>query len=513
MHRLTRLSAIAIAALTLVVGATQAQETYADPHGRFVTPVPPGWSTEATPDVVTFRRSDPDGVLHVLAPVGEEQRVLTSAMAILVDPPLDPAFVASPLQVTPAALPSGVWTQRIYLVGDEILAALTLERGAYTVLVLAKATQAAFVQAVNDAVNRVVAGLEVLIPEPVADDPADLPYLVEEVAFASGDVTLAGVLSLPPTPGPHPAVALVSGSGAQDRDGANPSLPGYLPLRWLADHLARSGFAVLRWDERGVGESTGDHEEADTADLADDLEAGVTFLSTRSEIDPERVGILGHSEGGIIVALVAARTTDVAFVVSMAGPAVSYAEGVVKQVERILETGGAGPEAVAEAVAQQERVVALALAEDWDALTAFLTAIAAAQAEALPEATRAQLGDLDAFVANQVAGQVAAFQSPWMRWFLSHDPAVDWARVTVPVLALFGGLDVQVDVEQNRAPLEAALAAAGNDDVTIVVFDDANHLFQRAVTGGPEEYLRLEMAFAPGFLQEISAWLAERFLP
>jgi len=164
MHRLTLLRALALAALAHVAGATQAQETYADPHGRFVTPVPPGWSTEATPDVVTFRRTGPDGVLHVLAPIGEEQRVLTSALAMLFDPPFDPAFAAAPLQATPAALPSGVWTQRIYLVGDEILAALTLERGDHTVLVLAKATQAAFVQAVNDAVNQVVAGLEVLIP-------------------------------------------------------------------------------------------------------------------------------------------------------------------------------------------------------------------------------------------------------------------------------------------------------------------------------------------------------------
>ena len=513
MNHLTRLRVLAFAAFVLLLGAAQAQETYADPQGRFVTPVPQGWSTAATPDVVTFRRTDPDAVLHVLAPVGEEQRVIAGALAMLFDPPLDPAFAASPLQETPVALPSGAWTQRLYVVGDEIIAAISLERGGFTVLVLARATQAAFMQAANAAVNQVVAGLEVLIPETVADDPVDLPYLVEQVTFASGDVTLAGVLSLPPTPGPHPAVALVSGSGAQDRDGANPALPGYQPLRWLADHLTRAGFAVLRWDERGVGASTGDHEGADTTDLADDLEAGVAFMRGRADIDAERVGVLGHSEGGIIVALVAARTTDVAFVVSMAGPAVSYAEGVVKQVERILEAGGVNPEAVAEAVAQQERVVELALAEDWAALTEFLTGIATAQAEDLPEATRAQLGDLDAFVANQVAAQVAAFQSPWMRWFLAHDPASSWERVTVPVLALFAGLDVQVDVEQNRAALEAALAEAGNDDLTIVVLDDANHLFQRAVTGGPDEYLRLDMAFAPGFLESISSWLVERFLP
>jgi len=504
---------LVLTTILLACGSATAQERYADPQGRFVTPVPAGWTTEATPGVVTFRRTDPEGVLHVLASIGEEQRVITSALAMLVDPPPDPAFAAAPLQTSPVALPSGVWTQRLYVFGDEILAVLTHERGGTTVMVLAKATQASFMQAVNAATNEVLAGLEVLIPQPESLAPGDLPYALEEVAFASGDATLAGVLSIPRGAGPFPAVALVSGSGAQDRDGANPALPGYLSLRWLADHLTRQGFAVLRWDERGVGASTGDHERATTADLADDLEAGVAYLRARPDVDPERVGVLGHSEGGLIVAMVAARAPEVAFVVAMAAPAVPYAEGVVKQVERIAETSRMPAEAVAEAVAQQTRLVELALAEDWAGFEAFLTEVTAAQVAALPEATRAQLGDVDTFVAQQVAAGVAAFQTPWMRLFLAYDPADDWSRVTVPVLGLFARLDVQVDLEQNLPPYEAALAEAGNGDVTVVILDDANHLFQRAVSGGVDEYLRLEMAFAPGLLQEISSWLKARFLP
>ena len=164
-------------------------------------------------------------------------------------------------------------------------------------------------------------------------------------------------------------------------------------------------------------------------------------------------------------------------------------------------------------MAQQREGVQLAQAEDWEGLEAHLIAVLTAQVEALPEDHRAQLGDAEGLIALQAAASVASFQSPWLRYFFDYDPRDDLRQITVPVLALFGELDVQADVDQNRGPFEAALAAAGNDDVSVVVFPRANHLFQEAVTGNVDEYLALEMAFLPGFLDTISDWLSERFLP
>lgn len=504
--------AIALLAV-LLLGSAAAQERYADPLGRFTTPIPAGWTATATPDVLTLRHADPDGTLHLLAPIGAEMDVVAAALAILVDASLDAAFAATPLQAGAVPLPSGTWVQRIYQHGDDIVAAISHERAGYTVLVLAQASQAAFMQAVNAATNEILLGLEILIDEPTTEDPGDLPYGVIETTFVSGDATLAGTLTIPHGDGPHPGIVLVSGSGAQDRDGMNPSMPGYRPLRWLADHLTRHGVAVLRFDERGVAASTGDLESATTVDLADDVTAGMRHLAVADRVDAARIGLLGHSEGSVIVGRVAAEHSgEVAFVIAMAGPALPYAEIVIKQVERIAAASGASAEEVAEAVAQQREVVGLAQAEDWDALETRLIEILTAQIEALPEEQRAQIGDPEALIAQQAAANVAAFQSPWLSYFFDYDPSDDLRRIAVPILVLFGELDVQVDVQQNRGPFEAALAEAGNDDVTVVVFPQANHLFQEAVTGGPEEYLALDMAFLPGFLDTISDWLSERFL-
>lgn len=506
---------VATLLVTLLVGSAFAQEArYADPQGRYAAPVPAGWVVEATPDVATLRRpAAPDGVIHLLAPIGAEMDVVTAALQILVDPGLDAAFAAAPIQTAPVALPDAVWTQRLYVVGDDLVAAISLERGGYTLLMLVQATQPAYAQGVNAAVNEILLGFEVEIAEPEAVDPAELPYALEEVTFASAGATLAGVLSLPETPGPHPAVALVSGSGAQDRDGANPAVPGYEPLRWLADDLTRAGFAVLRWDERGVGASTGDHANATTADLADDLEAAVRTLVARPEVDPRRVGVLGHSEGGAIVAMVGARAPEVAFVVALAPTALPYTEVVVSQVARVSADAGMPPERVAEVVGQQRQVLALALNEDWDAVEAFLAEVTAAEVAAMPAETRAQIPDVDAYVAQRAASGAASFQIPWMRFFLTYEPADDWSRVTAPVLGVFAALDAQVDLDENLPVFEATLAAAGNEDVTVVVLDEANHLFQRAETGALDEYLRLEMAFVPELPQAITGWLTERFGP
>jgi uncharacterized protein len=501
---------LALALLALAASPAAAQGSYVDPQGRFEAPVPPGWTDASSAAHATFTLGDPAAEIHVVAAPGSELDVVTAALGILVDPSLGTEFAASPLQTSPVGLPSGVWTQRVYAHGDDLVVAISTEADGVAYVVVTRATQQAFMSTVNAAVNHVLLGLT--IPADESGTSEEAPYGVAEVEFAAGPHRLAGTLTLPETAGPHPAVVLISGSGAQDRDGRNPSLPGYAPNRWLADHLTRHGVAVLRFDERGVGASGGDHESATTAGLADDVEAAVAFARAHESIDPERVGLLGHSEGGVIAAMVAARTPEVAFVIAMAGSAVPYEELVVTQIARITEAMGGDDAAVEAAVAQQREALALAATGDWDALEAYLVDLTLEGIDALPPAQREAIADPEALARAQAQAQIGGLRHPWMQFFLAHDPADDWRGVRVPVLALFGGLDVQVDVDQNVPALRAALDEAGNRDVTIRVFDRANHLFQEAERGGPDEYPALLMSFVPGFLEEVVTWFEARFV-
>jgi pimeloyl-ACP methyl ester carboxylesterase len=335
-----------------------------------------------------------------------------------------------------------------------------------------------------------------------------LPYTEEEVTFNNGDITLAGTLTLPEGEGPFPAVLLLTGSGQQNRDEELPIVDGYRPFREIADYLSRQGYAVLRYDDRGIGGSGGDPTTATTEDFAEDARAGLAYLESRPEVDAKATGLLGHSEGAIIAAMLAAETPDVAFVVSLAGPAVSGADVLVKQVERLAAASGRSAAEAQAAARDEQEVVDMAVAEDWEGVAARIAELLQEQIDALPEEQRAQLGDPAALIEQRVAMQVEARQSPWYRFFLAHNPAENWAKVTAPVLAVYGTLDAQVDAAQNRAPLEAALAAAGNEDVTVLELPTANHLFQEAKTGAFEEYAMLEGRLQPALLEAIGDWLA-----
>ncbi|MBS3932817.1 MAG: alpha/beta fold hydrolase [Truepera sp.] len=508
---MARTTALQTVLLTLVLAVlstlASAQEVYSDPAGRFQVPVPTGWTDESTPQYAKFTRSDPAGLAYVLAAPGKDLQVVLAALQTHIDATLDESFVAAPLQASPVPLPSGTWIQRIYLYGEELLAAISLEQDGLTYLILLRGTQATFMQAINAAANQLLLGFEI----PTAAEPEeDLPYRVQEVTFTSDGITLAGTLTIPEADGRHPAIILISGSGAQDRNGANPAIPGYQPLRWLANHLTRQGVAVLRFDERGVGESGGDHALATSLDFASDTLAAMRYLQGRDDIDPAQIGLLGHSEGAMIAAMAAARNPEVAFVIAMAGAAVPGYEVLLVQLERIMQAAGTSEEEIMAAKAEQQTALALAVAGDWEAVESTIYDALLRHFQGLPEEQLAILGDLEAVARAGTAAQLEALQSPWFQLFLSYDPAQDYRQITAPVLALFGGLDTQVDAAQNRPALEVALAEAGNEDVTVVVFEQANHLFQEAVTGSPDEYLTLEMAFLPGFLETISDWLLKR---
>ena len=329
----------------------------------------------------------------------------------------------------------------------------------------------------------------------------------EEITFTNGRVTLAGTLTLPPCPGRHPAVFLVSGSGPQDRDGATGAIPGYRPFAAVAKHLATNGIAVLRYDDRGVGESSGNYGAATEPDFVNDARAALEFLLARSDIDAKRVGIVGQSEGGMIAAMVAAADSRPAFVISLAGPAVKGDELLLRQAERAAQAEGMSPSMVAEVAREQRRILELALEKNWKELKAVVHAATLRRLDTLPEEKKALIGDIEAFAARKAAQSLRTFQHPRYQFILAHDTAEDWAKVKVPVLAVFGELDVQCDAAQNAAGLRQALARGGNEDLMIKVIPSANHLLVKAKTGSMREYTTLPKDLAPGLLEIITEWV------
>lgn len=323
---------------------------------------------------------------------------------------------------------------------------------------------------------------------PVTTVPEPPHHTAVEVAVPHGDVVLAGTLTLPGGPGPHPAAVLVTGRGPHDRD---ETLGPHRPFRLLADTLARAGVAVLRTDDRGVGGSTGSLAGATYDDLVGDTLAAVDLLRSRPDVDPARIGLIGHSEGGWLAPLAAVRG-PVAFVVSIAGPAVPGTDVLVEQSRLLPGLPGVGADP-ARFPAFVAAFAARLRAGDRDGARALA---AAAVAAAGPDRPAAQ----------QEAEVVALMDR---ERFLLHDPAPALRALRVPVLALFGSLDRQVSPAQNEAPMRALLA--GDRDATVLTFPGLNHQMQPARTGLPEEYATLPTTLAPEVLDTITRWTTERF--
>ncbi len=325
------------------------------------------------------------------------------------------------------------------------------------------------------------------------------PYTVEGVTFenAPAGVTLAGTLTLPDGDGPFPAAVLVSGSGPQDRD---ETLVGHKPFLVLADHLTRAGIAVLRYDERGVGDSSGDFATALTDDFADDALAGVAFLMKDPRIASDRVGLIGHSEGGLVAPMAAAGDASVAYIVMLAGLGVDGGEILVSQ--QIAITSASGSDELAASVGRHMQAMVEAMRSGDDT----------GMATSLRDVLRAQMvGATDQQVDDTLAQQIKVFGSPWMRRFVELNPADYLSRVSQPTLAMFGSLDLQVLPSINAEGMRAALASAPTDDVTIVTFPGLNHLFQTAETGAPSEYAMIEETFNETALDLVSSWITQRF--
>jgi hypothetical protein len=331
-----------------------------------------------------------------------------------------------------------------------------------------------------------------------------------DVSFQSGANTFAGTLSLPAGAGPFPAVVLLSGSGPQNRDSTD-DVAGFRPFKLIADDFVKHGIAVLRFDDRGVGGSTGNLAEATTEDLADDAMAALRTLRARRDIDGRRIGLVGHSEGAIVAAVAASRSSEVAFIAWLAGSTVSGAEILRMQAEGIARGAGASPAAIEEILRHHDALMKAVKAHaSAETLTSLSRTLMTAQIAAAAKAPGTASGGGDRQRERLLAQAVAMLQSRWMRYFVTFEPEAVLRRVRCPVFAAFGGRDVHVPEAVNRARLEAGLKHAGNQHVTIRVYPEANHLFMSAITGQLAEYATLPKAFVPSLLDDIASWIASR---
>jgi uncharacterized protein len=336
------------------------------------------------------------------------------------------------------------------------------------------------------------------------------PYESIDVTFENNadGVTLAGTLTLPAKDGKFPVAVMISGSGPQDRD---ETLFDHKLFLVIADDLARRGIAVLRFDDRGVGESTGNFGTATSEDFSRDAEAALNWLKAHPAIDPDRIGLLGHSEGGLIAPMIAARNNKVAFAILLAGTGVDGSQIALNQT-RAMSLAEGLPEATAEA---QVRMVAAAIDEARkaeDPVPFRERAVEALKTIATIEAEEAGANLEDAQAEAIANAIVDRFDNPWMKFFLIHDPAGQLKKTHCPVLVLNGEKDTQVDPKLNLPAIETALKAGGNTQFRVVELPGLNHLFQDCESGGMSEYNNIEQTIAPLALNTIGEWLEATIL-
>jgi pimeloyl-ACP methyl ester carboxylesterase len=333
-------------------------------------------------------------------------------------------------------------------------------------------------------------------------------YTEEEITFSNNEVTLAGTLTLPEKSGKHPAVIMITGSGPLNRD---EECFGMKPFRMIADHFTRNGIAVLRYDSRGVGGSTGNTYQSTTADFAFDVIAAIRCLKARDDISHAQIGLCGHSEGGIIAPLVASQSNDVAFVICISGIGGTGGEITLAQSDWISRADGV-PEAAIEELLRLDRLL-LELVRKGASETE-LKAGLLKKARLSITTMRGESGpdhsDIETAVESHAKCMLGLHTSPWFRYFIDYDPKPALVKVKCPVLLLFGGLDFQVPEKLNRPAMIEALERGGNQDYTVKIFPEANHLYVRANTGSPSEYDNLAKEFVPGFLDGMSDWILER---
>jgi uncharacterized protein len=329
------------------------------------------------------------------------------------------------------------------------------------------------------------------------------PYSSENVTFTNEkfNIKLAGTLTIPEGQGPFKAVIMITGSGAQNR---NEELMGHKPFLVIADYLSRNGIAVLRYDDRGVGGSQGKYSEATSADLATDAEAAFNFLRDNPKINPDQIGLMGHSEGGLIAPIVAASNHKIGFIVSLAGPGVNGQNIIIRQTQDISRLSGLSETSIKETTKTNSTLYEI-LRKESDNKKAEIKIMDAYKEILLKKKTSEE--DIKKAV-DQLRFSFGANSYTWFRYFIMTNPATYWKKVECPVLALNGGKDQQVAADENIPAIDKALKSGGNKSSMTAVIPGLNHLFQHCKTGLPSEYGSIDETFSPDVLEIISVWIA-----
>jgi pimeloyl-ACP methyl ester carboxylesterase len=353
--------------------------------------------------------------------------------------------------------------------------------------------------------KRVDKAVEIIRPQ---EPKKPYPYIEEEIVYENKEagIKLAGTLTLPSKEGPFPVVLLITGSGPQDR---NEMIFGHRPFLVLADCLTRQGIAVLRVDDRGVGKSTGDFSQATSEDFASDVLAGIEYLKARKEINLKQIGLIGHSEGGIIAPMMAVKSPDVAFIVLMAGTGLTGEEISYLQGALIAKAMDASEEDIAKNRRFNEKIFSV-IKEEKDKKMAEerLHQMFMEYWEKMSEEEKNIIGDIGD-PEEYLEAQLQNLLSPWLKFFLTYDPKPTLSKLKCPVLAINGEKDLQVPPKENLSAIEEALVAGGNKNFIVKELPGLNHLFQTAQTGVPSEYAKIEETISPVALKIITDWILE----
>jgi hypothetical protein len=410
---------------------------------------------------------------------------------------------------SPAQGAMGLGTKSVLLEGSTITIDIPMIGGAYTGTLdssmnLIKGTWKQGGGAMALDLERDLSGLVATGPRRPQTPVEPYPYTILDATISGGaeGLVLSGTLTIPAGSGPFPGVVLVTGSGPQDRD---ETIMGHKPFHVIADYLTRRGIAVFRYDDRGVGASTGDYGSSTSLDFADDAQAALAWLAARSEIDPSRVGIAGHSEGGLIAPIVASRDKTARFIILLAGPGMSGMEILYLQSAAIARASGVSEAQITEVNALNAKLYAAAIAPGTETESA--ARVKALYKQFLDEHPSLSEADIQKAM-DEFEPQATALCSPWMRTFLALDPAPYLAKVAVPTLALIGSVDLQVPMEENLAAIAKIFKESGHSDLlTAKGLDGLNHLFQHSATGLPSEYALIEETFAPKALAVMTDWI------
>ncbi|WP_299104872.1 alpha/beta fold hydrolase [uncultured Tenacibaculum sp.] len=329
--------------------------------------------------------------------------------------------------------------------------------------------------------------------------PVSKDIIVENV---KENISLSGTLSLPNEKGIFPAVILISGNGKHNR---NAEFANHKPFLDVSNYLTKKGIAVFRYDKRGVGESTGDYGAANSFDFANDVRAIFKYLQTRKEIDQNKIGLIGHSEGGLIAPIVAGESPEIAFIISLAGPSLSGNKILLSQQKAIAMAKGQEPSDIEKSQKlNRDAFEIVRLYKNKDTLKSKMTEYI--ERISLNDPDKPESMTYDEYVKAQVNGVLR----PWMVNFLNYNPEEYIKKVKCPVLALNGAKDLQVLASENLPEWKRILVNSGNTKVTVREFSNLNHLFQESKTGLPEEYEKLEESFSIKVMEEMVNWIQQQ---